>query len=394
MRRPLVSAVLAVAVAFGLAGCGVGYKQLPLPGSKVRGDVFQVQATFDQALNLAQGAQVRVNGVAVGRVKSVEAKNYQALVTMDVLDGTEIPSDSTARLRYDTPLGELIIQVTPGGSARDLTDGGQFQIDKATTAPTVEDTLSAASTLINGGRLGELQVIVEELNATVGGREEKLRHSTEQVTKFLQDANASTGDLHRTLVALREVSEVLDDQRGTIRKALDDIGPAAETLSESTEDIVTLLERADDLARTGQRLATKVDEPLLQILAQLGPIADQVASTQPELRPGLVNLQKVAAQLRITVPSDTLPLLALVNVDQTELNFTASQAAAQQKVASATRPEASKLLGDQAPNLLSDTVKSITDILSKASPSTGQGTSKEPKKPLLDLGGLLGGGAR
>ena len=394
MRRPIVSAVLAVAVTFGLAGCGVGYKQLPLPGSKIRGDVFQVQATFDQALNLAQGAQVRVNGVAVGRVKSVEAKNYQALVTMDIRDGTEIPSDSTARLRYDTPLGELIIQVTPGGSARDLVDGGQFQIDKATTAPTVEDTLSAASTLINGGRLGELQIIVEELNATVGGREEKLRHSTEQVAKFLQDANASTGDLHRTLVALREVSEVLDDQRGTIRKALDDIGPAAETLSESTEDIVTLLERADELARTGQRLATKVDEPLLQILAQLGPIADQVASTQPELHPGLVNLQKVAAQLRITVPSDTLPLLALVNVDQTELNFTASQAAAQQKVAAATRPEASKLLGDQAPNLLSDTVKSITDILSKVSPRTGQGTSKEPKKPLLDLGGLLGGGAR
>ncbi len=394
MRRPIVSAVLAVAVTFGLAGCGVGYKQLPLPGSKIRGDVFQVQATFDQALNLAQGAQVRVNGVAVGRVKSVEAKNYQALVTMDIRDGTEIPSDSTARLRYDTPLGELIIQVTPGGSARDLVDGGQFQIDKATTAPTVEDTLSAASTLINGGRLGELQIIVEELNATVGGREEKLRHSTEQVAKFLQDANASTGDLHRTLVALREVSEVLDDQRGTIRKALDDIGPAAETLSDSTEDIVTLLERADELARTGQRLATKVDEPLLQILAQLGPIADQVASTQPELHPGLVNLQKVAAQLRITVPSDTLPLLALVNVDQTELNFTASQAAAQQKVAAATRPEASKLLGDQAPNLLSDTVKSITDILSKASPRTGQGTSKEPKKPLLDLGGLLGGGAR
>lgn len=394
MRRPIVSAVLAVAVTFGLAGCGVGYKQLPLPGSKIRGDVFQVQATFDQALNLAQGAQVRVNGVAVGRVKSVEAKNYRALVTMDVREGTQIPDDSTARLRYDTPLGELIIQVTPGGSARDLVDGGQFQIDKATTAPTVEDTLSAASTLINGGRLGELQIIVEELNATVGGREEKLRHSTEQVAKFLQDANASTGDLHRTLVALREVSEVLDDQRGTIRKALDDIGPAAETLSESTEDIVTLLERADELARTGQRLATKVDDPLLQILAQLGPIADQVASTQPELHPGLVNLQKVAAQLRITVPSDTLPLLALVNVDQTELNFTASQAAAQQKVAAATRPEASKLLGDQAPNLLSDTVKSITDILSKASPRTGQGTSKEPKKPLLDLGGLLGGGAR
>jgi phospholipid/cholesterol/gamma-HCH transport system substrate-binding protein len=392
MRRA-VHALLAASVAFGLAGCGVGYKQLPLPGSKVRGDVFQVQATFDQALNLAQGAQVRVNGVAVGRVKSVEAKNYQALVTMDVREGTQIPVDSTARLRYDTPLGELIIQVTPGGSARDMTDGGQFQIDKATTAPTVEDSLSAASTLINGGRLGELQVIVEELNATVGGREDKLRHSTEQVTEFLQDANASTGDLNRSLEALRDVSEILDDQRDTIRKALDDIGPAAETLGDNTEDLVTLLERADKLARTGQRLATRVDDPLLQILAQLGPIADAVSSTQPALSPGLTDLRKVVDQILRTVPADTLPLLALVHVDETEFGFATAQAAAQdsaqEKVAAASRPETSKLLGDNASNLLSDTVKSITDILSKAEPGAATETPEQPKQPLL--GGLLGG---
>ncbi len=388
MTRSLLRAGLAIAVAASLAGCGIGYKQLPLPGSKVRGDVYQVQATFDQALNLAQGAQVRINGVSVGRVASVEAKNYQAVVTMDIREGSSIPEDSKARLRYDTPLGELIIQVTPGGSARDLADGDAFESDKSTTAPTVEDTLSAASTLINGGRLGELQIIAEELNATLGGREDKIRHTNEQVSSFLQDANASTGDLTRSLEALRDVSEVLDDERATIRKALDDIAPATETLSQNTDEIVTLLERAEQLARTGQRLAIKVDDPLLQILAQLGPIADAVLATQPELRPGLVNLDKVAAQMRRTVPGDTLPLLALVHVDETQIDGLTTQSA-QAKVARATRPEASKLLGDKAPNLLSDAIKSITDILSKAAPSGGA----TDRKPLLpDLGGLLGGG--
>jgi phospholipid/cholesterol/gamma-HCH transport system substrate-binding protein len=387
MTRSLLRTVLVVAVAASLAGCGVGYKQLPLPGSKVGGDVYQVQATFDQALNLAQGAQVRINGVSVGRVASVEAKNYQALVTMDIQEGSSIPEDSKARLRYDTPLGELIIQVTPGGSARDLADGGQFQLEKATTAPTVEDTLSAASTLINGGRLGELQIIAQELNTTLGGREDKIRHTNEQVSEFLRDANASTGDLTRSLEALRDVSEVLDEERSTIRKALDDLGPATETLSENTEEVVNLLERAEQLASTGHRLALKVHDPLLQILVQLGPIADAVLATQPELRPGLINLDKVATQIRRTVPSDTLPLLALVHVDETQIDGLTTQSA-QANVARASRPEASKLLGDKAPNILSDTVKSITDILSKAVPGTDAGSTT--KKPLL--GGLLGGG--
>ncbi|HJR89002.1 MAG TPA: MCE family protein [Aeromicrobium sp.] len=387
MTRSLLRIVLVVAVAASLAGCGIGYKQLPLPGSKVGGDVYQVQATFDQALNLAQGAQVRINGVSVGRVASVEAKNYQALVTMDIQEGSSIPEDSKARLRYDTPLGELIIQVTPGGSARDLVDGGQFQSEKATTAPTVEDTLSAASTLINGGRLGELQIIAQELNTTLGGREDKIRHTNEQVSEFLRDANASTGDLTRSLEALRDVSEVLDEERSTIRKALDDLGPATETLSENTEDVVNLLERAERLASTGHRLALKVHDPLLQILVQLGPIADAVLATQPELRPGLINLDKVATQIRRTVPSDTLPLLALVHVDETQITGLTTQSA-QADVARASRPETSKLLGDKAPNILSDTVKSITDILSQAVP--GNDTGSTTKKPLL--GGLLGGG--
>jgi phospholipid/cholesterol/gamma-HCH transport system substrate-binding protein len=379
--------VVAVVAAVSLTGCGVGYKQLPLPGSKVRGDVYQVRAVFDQALNLAQGAQVRVNGVSVGRVTSVEAKNYQALVTMDIREGTRIPADSSARLRYDTPLGELIIQVTPGGAARDLADGDQIAPANATTAPTVEDTLSAASTLINGGNLGELQTIAQELNAALGGREDTIRHSNRQMSKFLQEANASTGDLTRSLQALRDVSVELDDQRDTIRKALDDIGPAAETLGESTEDVVTLLKRADQLARTGERLALKVGDPLLQILAQLGPIIDAVLSTQPELHPGLVNLQKVVEQLDKTVPSDTLPLFATIHLDQTEIDGLTTQSA-QANVAKASRPQTSELLGDTAPNLLSDTIKSITDLLSKTAPSTATPT----KKPLLDLGGLLGGG--
>ena len=387
MMRQISRVAVALLAVVSLTGCGVGYKQLPLPGSKVRGDVYQVRAVFDQALNLAQGAQVRVNGVSVGRVKSVEARNYQALVTMDIRAAAKIPEDSTARLRYDTPLGELIIQVTPGGSARDLGNGDEFQLDKTTTAPTVEDALSAASTLINGGRLGELQTIAEELNATLGGREDALRHSTEQLDKFLTDANASTRDLTSSLEALRDVSVALDSQRGTIRQALNDIGPAAERLGENTDEIVRLLKRSERLARTGQRIANEVDDPLLQILQQLGPIADAVLSTQPQLHPGLVNLERVAAKLEKTVPSDTLPLTAVLHLDQTQISGLTTQQTSQAQLAKASRPVTSRIPGLKAPDVLSDTLKAITGALAKTAPSP----APSGKKPLIDLGGLLGG---
>jgi phospholipid/cholesterol/gamma-HCH transport system substrate-binding protein len=181
MRRWLVVLLLAV----GLTGCSTGYKDLPLPGSDVGGDTYEVTAVFDQALNLAQGAQVKVNGVSVGRVQTVTAKDFQAYVSMDIKQSVEIPEDSTVRLRYDTPLGELIVQVTPGRSAHRLGDGDSFTRRLTTTAPSVEDALASASMLINGGRLGELQTIAEELNTTINGRESEIRASLRRVTSFL-----------------------------------------------------------------------------------------------------------------------------------------------------------------------------------------------------------------
>ena len=317
MRRVVVVLLLAL----GLTGCSTGYKDLPLPGSRVGGDTYEVTAVFDQALNLAQGAQVKVNGVSVGRVQEVTAKDFQAYVTMDIEASTEIPDDSTVRLRYDTPLGELIVQVSPGKSEHDLGDGDTFAQRRTTTAPSVEDALASASMLINGGRLGELQTIAEELNTTFGGREAEIRASLRRVADFLREANASRGDISRTLEALHAVSEVLADRRGTIRRALHEVGPAVETLGRDTDRVVALLTGAEGLARTAKRIALQVDDPLLTILQQLGPIADQVLSTRSALRAGLDDLVSVADQLSRTVPSDTLPLRALLHIDETQLNI-------------------------------------------------------------------------
>jgi len=377
MTRRTVRATL-VLLAFVLSGCGVGYKDLPLPGSKVRGEVYQVSATFDQALNLAQGAQVKVNGVSVGRVTSVEARNYRAYVTMDIRSETIIPSDSSARLRYDTPLGELIIQVAPGASPTNLADGGQFAKGKATTAPSVEDALQSASTLINGGNLGELQVLATELNAAFHGREGEIRESTAQLAQFLAEANASSQEIDAALRSLSRASITLNEHRGTIREALDDIGPAVNTLSEDTDEFIDVLADADRIARRTQLIARKVKDPLIEILNQLGPIADEILSTRGVFRPSLDALIAVAAQMEKTVPSETLPLLALVHVDQTQV--AATGAAAQSRPAGSAAPGAAQ---PAIPNLVppppTDVINGVTGSLLR-SPSL-----------LPDLSRLLGG---
>jgi phospholipid/cholesterol/gamma-HCH transport system substrate-binding protein len=118
--RARLSALLAGALALTLSACGPDYGDLPLPGSKVGGDTYTVSAVFDEALNLAQGAQVKINGVPVGRVQTVTAQDFKAKVVMDLKTSAELRTGSQARLRYDTPLGELFIQITPSEEGQPL----------------------------------------------------------------------------------------------------------------------------------------------------------------------------------------------------------------------------------------------------------------------------------
>ena len=217
-----------------LSACSGGpdYADLPLPGVRGLGRDLPPHGGLRRGAQPGAGGAVKVNGVPVGRVQSVTAKDFKAKVTMDIKASTELRRGSQARLRYDTPLGELFVQITPGkGGGPLLGDGDALAPRDVTTAPTVEDTLSAASLLVNGGGLGELQTITDELNKALGGREAVgARHASTRPTTFLRTARASTADIDRLLRSLSATSKVLEARKGTINRALTEVQPIAKVL--------------------------------------------------------------------------------------------------------------------------------------------------------------------
>ncbi|GAA1912559.1 MCE family protein [Nocardioides marmoribigeumensis] len=320
-RRPRTASLLAALVALvlttGLSACGPDYGDLPLPGSKVGGETYRLSAIFDEALNLAQGAQVKVNGVPVGRVQTVTAKDFKAKVVMDIKASAKLRHGSQARLRYDTPLGELFIQITPSRTGQPLEDGDALSHADTSTAPTVEDTLAAVSLLINGGGLEQLRTITDELNTALGGREPLVRDTLRRLTTFLAEANRSTRDIDRVLRSLSSTSKVLNARRGTINRALREVIPISRVLRGNTDDIIKLLKAVDDLSTTAKQVVGATKQNILAILRDLGPIMDAVLSTRSQLAPGLRNMIAAADFLDRTVEGDFLPLDATIKLDGT-----------------------------------------------------------------------------
>src|SRR3954465_1494292 len=101
---------------------------------------YRITASFSEATQLAQEADVRISGVPVGKVKTIEPdkKTGRSIVVIQ-LDSqyAPIPSDAKAILRQKTLLGETYVELTPGSStAKKVPEGGKLAVSQV--SPTVE----------------------------------------------------------------------------------------------------------------------------------------------------------------------------------------------------------------------------------------------------------------
>src|ERR1700709_36232 len=81
---------------------------------------YRFHASFAEATQLAKEADVRISGVSVGKVKSINPDKQNGRAdTVIQLDPkcAPIPKDSRAILRQKTLLGETYVELTPGSKA-------------------------------------------------------------------------------------------------------------------------------------------------------------------------------------------------------------------------------------------------------------------------------------
>ncbi len=306
--RRIGAAVTALLLSVTLTGCGPDFGDLPLPGQGVSGETMDLNAEFEEALNLANGATVKVNGISVGKVQEVTTEDFRAKVVMKVKKDSQIRQGATARLRYTTPLGELFVDVTNPERGALLEDDALMGTDVTDTAPTVEDSLASASLLINGGGLSQLEQVTTELNNALGGREQTIKDTFRNINVFLRNANASTANFDRTLTALTRVSSVLSRRQNTINRVVQEITPAAKVLRENTDEFVALTKALVRFTGTANGLALQSKDRLISILKQVEPILAELYSLRSIFGPGLAELSRAAAGLDKIAVGDYLNL--------------------------------------------------------------------------------------
>ena len=289
------------------AGCGPTILDLPRPGGGVSGDTYEITAQFADALNLPDGAHVRVGGVEVGRVEKISTHNFVADVRMRIPRKVVITDAATAQLRLTTPLGEGFVDIDPGNGTHKLMDGSVIEPAATNTAASVEDMLAAASVLITGGGLGQLRTIAVELNKVIDGKHGDPRVLLKSLNDTLSAFNSRTADIDKTLAALDSLSGTLVNRQATLNAALQETAPAAKLLAEQTDKFSQLLARVVQLGKVGDRIVKATRDDMVAALKSAQPVLDALISVSKDIGPTLSELVAFGKFFdKATVPGDYL----------------------------------------------------------------------------------------
>jgi phospholipid/cholesterol/gamma-HCH transport system substrate-binding protein len=308
--RRLTIAIVAGAT---LAGCSVGLEDLPAP-SGTHGATYGVTAVFTDVENLTLGAKVKLGGVVIGEVRSIKTRNYQALVGMRLEQKFPLGRDAQFQIRFTTPLGEDFVSITTAGSpARGrLRAGAEIPLQNTRTAPGIEDTFAAVSTLLNGGGLDKLRIIARELDATFKGRTSAARHALINLHRVIANLDTHKDDIDRTLDAFGELSATLNRSIGVVNQALDLFPDTLRTLAQDTARIRGLLARVSALGTTVQSLLQRGQNAMLADFDNLRPTLDSLRARQDELLPTFRALIRLGKSIRRAAPGDYLNISATI----------------------------------------------------------------------------------
>ena len=115
-------AVLAAAVAFGIYAANIADLGSSNSGS------YELSASFRSLEGVSVGTDVRLAGVKIGTVSSVELdpETYRADTIVSVNRDTQIPDDSAIVISSEGLLGGNFVEVVPGGSPFFLEAGDEI----------------------------------------------------------------------------------------------------------------------------------------------------------------------------------------------------------------------------------------------------------------------------
>jgi phospholipid/cholesterol/gamma-HCH transport system substrate-binding protein len=304
---------------------------------------YRFTASFSEATQLAKEADVRISGVPVGKVKTIEPDKQTGRSDVVIQLDTRyapLPSDAKAILRQKTLLGETYVELTPGTkSAPKIPEGGRLKTSQV--SPTVE--LDEIYRSFDKPTREAFQIWMQTQAQAIKGHGRDVNEALGNLGPFAEDATTAVDILNRQSGALRRlisntgvVFGALTERDGQLRSRIENSNQVFATTArrdrELQESFVALPTFSRESRATLKRLDRFADNtnPLVTQLRpaarELSPTLEDLAALAPDAKALFRDLDKLITVSKTGFPAaqkvvrDLRPLLAQSDPALRQLN--------------------------------------------------------------------------
>jgi phospholipid/cholesterol/gamma-HCH transport system substrate-binding protein len=262
---------------------------------------YQIKVPFEEASQLAEQSDVRISGVDVGKVESIELgpKGKEAVALLNIEDKyAPLPKDTRAMLRTKTLLGETYVELSPGSN-------------KEATLP--EDSTLPPAQVTESVQLDEIfqafdpktrrafQTWMEEAAVAISGQGQNLSYAIGNFEPTFTEYEKLFRVLNSQKLA---VSQLFSSGAKTFEALRGREGEFADLVQSSNELFKTTAARDKDIEALFRAFPTFQDESR-QTVARLegfatnaDPLAKQLVPVAEELSPTLVKFGELAPEAK------------------------------------------------------------------------------------------------
>jgi phospholipid/cholesterol/gamma-HCH transport system substrate-binding protein len=175
-------------------------------------------AQFTDTGGLNTGDKVRVSGVDVGVVRSLEISGDKVLIGYS-LDGVKIGTDSRANIRTDTILGRKNLEIQPKGS-KTLGANGVLPLGQTTTPYQIYDAFFDLTKAASGWDTQSVKKSLNVLSETIDQTYPHLSAALDGVARFSDTIGKRDEDIKHLLANANKIAGVLGSRSGQINSLL------------------------------------------------------------------------------------------------------------------------------------------------------------------------------
>ena len=360
------------------------------PGS----DQKTIVADFPRTVSLYEGSDVKILGVAVGKVDSVVPSGTKVRVKLHYDAKYKVPADAKAVVISPSIVGDRFVQLTPAY------DGGQVMaksatlgIDKTATPLELDEIFRSLNDLnialgpngankADAGGVGPLTRLLDSTARNFGGQGVQFNKTLKNLGAFTKTLADNKDQLFGTLSQVEKFTNTLSKNDQTVRDFNDSLASGANLLADERQDLAAVLR---NLSVAMTQVRSFVKENRASLTSNISGLT-RISKTLVKQRDALDKTLKYA-------PTALNNLYLAGNVKQGTLD---------------TRDNAGELLGQlqddpaavlctlvgQANKAGCDLIKGALEPLGRTAPlgaSSTRSPARNPEPVDRSLGGLVGG---